>query len=143
MSKFLLNRLLQISKALVISKIQFLFEKNFFLRIRPTRPSLACVGPLRTIGRRARALGPSRPARPWRICQKPPLLRVCATRRRRLLTLSLPRGPRLSALSSPPRRLTRSTPPPGLTAIDRPAPSGLHRCDANQSPLLPRLDSHS
>jgi hypothetical protein len=28
-----------------------------------------------------------------------------------------------------------------LAAIDRPAPPGLHHCDANQSPLLPRLDS--
>jgi hypothetical protein len=33
--------------------------------------------------------------------------------------------------------------PPRLTAIDRPAPPGLQHCDANQSPLLPRLDSPS
>jgi hypothetical protein len=33
--------------------------------------------------------------------------------------------------------------PPRLAAIDRPAPPGLHHCDANQSPLLPRLDSLS
>jgi hypothetical protein len=39
MSKLLLNLLLQISKALVNSKIQFLFEKEFFLRFRPNRPS--------------------------------------------------------------------------------------------------------
>jgi hypothetical protein len=39
MSKFLLNLLLQISKALVNSKIQFLFETEFFLRFRPNRPS--------------------------------------------------------------------------------------------------------
>jgi hypothetical protein len=115
-------------------------RNDFFLRIRPTRPSLACAGPLRTAGRCARALGPSRPAWPWRICQKPHLLRVCAARRRRLLPLSPPRGPHLSASSSPPRRLTRSTPPPCLTTIDRPVPPGLHHCDANQSPLLPRLD---
>jgi hypothetical protein len=143
MSKFLLNLLLQISKALVSSKIQFLFEKNFFLRIRPTRPSLARAGLLRTADRHTRALGPSRPAWPWRICQKPPLLRVCAARRRRLLPLSPPRGPRLSASSSPPRQPTRSTPPPRLTAIDHRAPPGLHHCDANQSPLLPCLDSPS
>jgi hypothetical protein len=39
MSKFLLNLLVQISKALVNSKIQFLFGKEFFLRFRPNRPS--------------------------------------------------------------------------------------------------------
>jgi hypothetical protein len=35
MSKFLLNLLLQISKALVISKIQFLIQKFFFLTFGP------------------------------------------------------------------------------------------------------------
>jgi hypothetical protein len=39
MPKFLLNLFLQISKALVNSKIQFLFGKEFFLRFRPNRPS--------------------------------------------------------------------------------------------------------
>jgi hypothetical protein len=38
MSKFLLNLLLQISKVLVNSKIQFLFGKEFFLRFWPNRP---------------------------------------------------------------------------------------------------------
>jgi hypothetical protein len=118
-------------------------RKEFFLRIRPTRPSLARAGPHRTAGHRERVLGPFRPVRPWRICQKPPLLRVCVARRRRLLSLSPPRGPRLSASSSPLRRPTRSTPPLRLAAIDRPAPPGLHHCDTNQSPLLPRLDSPS
>jgi hypothetical protein len=118
-------------------------RKEFFLRICPTWPSLACAGPLHTTSHRTRALGPSRPARPWRICRKPPLLRVCAARRRCLLPLSPPRGPRLSASSSPPRQPTRSTPPPRLAAIDRPAPPGLHHCDANQSPILSRLDSPS
>jgi hypothetical protein len=118
-------------------------RKEIFRRIRPTRPSLACAGPLRTAGHHACALGPSRPARPWRICQKPPLLRVCAARRRCLLPLSPPRGPCLSASSSPLRRPTRSTPPLRLAVIDRPAPPGLHPCHANQSPLLPRLDSPS
>jgi hypothetical protein len=49
MSKFLLNLLLQISKTLVNSKIQFLFKKNFsseFIPLGPaglpTPPSLAC-----------------------------------------------------------------------------------------------------
>jgi hypothetical protein len=39
MLKFLLNLFLQISKALVNSKILFLFRKEFFLRFRPNRPS--------------------------------------------------------------------------------------------------------
>jgi hypothetical protein len=39
MSKFLLNLLLQIFKALINSKIQFLVGKEFFLRFRPNRPS--------------------------------------------------------------------------------------------------------
>jgi hypothetical protein len=39
MSKFLLNLLLQISKALVNSKIQFLFKKNFSSEFRPPGPA--------------------------------------------------------------------------------------------------------
>jgi hypothetical protein len=39
MSKFLLNLLLQISKAFVYSKIQFLFEKNFSLEFGPPGPA--------------------------------------------------------------------------------------------------------
>jgi hypothetical protein len=65
MSKFLLNLLLQISKALINSKIQFLFKKNFSSEFSPlgpaglpTPPALAC--------RWAQAVqplpGPNRPA---------------------------------------------------------------------------------
>jgi hypothetical protein len=39
MSKFLLNLLLQIFKALVNSKIQFLFEKNFSSEFGPPGPA--------------------------------------------------------------------------------------------------------
>jgi hypothetical protein len=39
MSKFLLNLLLQISKALVNSKIQFLIQKSFFLGFSPADPA--------------------------------------------------------------------------------------------------------
>jgi hypothetical protein len=39
MSKFLLNLLLQISKALVNSKIQFLIQKSFFLVFGPADPT--------------------------------------------------------------------------------------------------------
>jgi hypothetical protein len=38
MSKFLLNLLVQISRALVYSKIKFYSEKNFPRHFRPTRP---------------------------------------------------------------------------------------------------------
>jgi hypothetical protein len=39
MSKFLLNLLLQILKAMVYSKIKLLFRKEFFPHFRPNRPS--------------------------------------------------------------------------------------------------------
>jgi hypothetical protein len=60
MSKFLLNLLLQISKAFVYSKIQFLFEKNFsseFGPPGPTSPVLARSAPQATA--RARSAHPS------------------------------------------------------------------------------------
>jgi hypothetical protein len=131
-------------QSLAIIKNQiFIWKRIFFFTFGPERPSGQSARPASQPGHpprhppplagRARALDPSRPARPWRNCQKPPLLRVCAARRLRLLPLSPPRGPHLLASSSPPR----------LTAIDRPTPPGLHHCDANPSPLLPRLDSPS
>jgi hypothetical protein len=69
MSKFPLNLLLQISKALVNSKIQFLIQKFIFPNFRPGRPR----GPLglwpspptgRTASRRLKA--PGRPVQPMR-----------------------------------------------------------------------------
>jgi hypothetical protein len=123
-------------------KNPILFETNFsseFGPPGPASPMLARSIPQAT----ARALGPSRPALPWRNCQKLSLLRVCAARRRRLLPLSPPTGPHLSDSPPSPRRPTPVRNSPCLTAIDRSAPPGLHHCDANQSPLLPRLDSPS
>jgi hypothetical protein len=60
MSKFLLNLLVQISKALVNSKIQFLIQKFFFLR--PTWP-LAQPAPLDSLLSRAEfnLVGPASP----------------------------------------------------------------------------------
>jgi hypothetical protein len=70
MSKFLLNLLVQISKALVYSKIKFYSEKNFFRRFRPSRGQLIFslqldtpplpTGP-RPLGRPILPSGPGRP----------------------------------------------------------------------------------
>jgi hypothetical protein len=67
MSKFILKRLVQISKALVNSKIQFLIQKSFFLftsRFRPSWPyrptcPLAQLAPPASLPRRPK---PSSPA---------------------------------------------------------------------------------
>jgi hypothetical protein len=62
MSKFLLYLLVQISKALVYSKIQFLFEKEFSLDFGPSGPAppaLARYAP-QAAGSPLGPLGPSR-----------------------------------------------------------------------------------
>jgi hypothetical protein len=76
MPKFLLNLFLQISKALVNSKIQFLFEKEFSFSFGPIGPAASRPArPLRLASHRpflpqaARVLRPSQPARQWRIGQ--------------------------------------------------------------------------
>jgi hypothetical protein len=81
MSKFLLNLLVQISKAMVYSKIKFYSEKNFsrhFWPLRPFGPAVAhsffsfqpAAPPLPT---GPRPLGrPSRPTRRWRPAELPP-----------------------------------------------------------------------
>jgi hypothetical protein len=77
-----------------IIKNQFFIQKINFFHFRP-RTAQQPVGssglsarPLSPVppppAGRARTLGPSRPARPWRNCQKLSLLRVCAARRLRL-----------------------------------------------------------
>jgi hypothetical protein len=65
MSKLLLNLLLQISKALVNSKIQFLIQKFFFfISARPTlRPTRPASQPSQPTGRAA-PTGQNRPGRP-------------------------------------------------------------------------------
>jgi hypothetical protein len=122
MSKFLVNLLLQISKALVNSKIQFLIQKFFFL-FRPGRP---CCPP----GLSAQpAHWPRRPpqaesAQPAHLARASVAssreirfpFQITPSRAGRLLPLSLPCGPHLSASSSPPRRrtLVRIFPAPPL-----------------------------
>jgi hypothetical protein len=102
-----------------------IYSEIILLRFRPIRPSLACADPLHPAGHRARAQ-PTRPEQPWRICQKAPLLQVCAVRQRRFLSLmSLPSGPRPSVPPPSSRRLTPIPLPPHLAASDHPAPPSL------------------
>jgi hypothetical protein len=104
-------------QSLCIFKKSKIYSEIIPLRFRSIRPSLAHAGPLRPAGHRARAR-PTRSEQPWRICQKVPLLRVCAVRQRRFLSLmSLPSGPRLSV---PPPSSHRPTRPPALRRQSRP-----------------------
>jgi hypothetical protein len=71
MSKFLLNLLLQISKAMVYLKIKLLFRKEFFLTFGPTGP--AASRPIRPFGPAAAHLflfstGHSPPLSPLGLC---------------------------------------------------------------------------
>jgi hypothetical protein len=84
MSKFFLNLLVQISKAFVYSKIQILFGNHFSSDFGPSGPASSSPA-ASPAGRRARAQ-PTQPEQPWRICQKAPLLQVCAVRQRRFLS---------------------------------------------------------
>jgi hypothetical protein len=136
MSKFLLNHFVQISKALVYSKIQFLFKKELSLDFGPSGPAppvLACFA------RRVHAQ-PIRPKQPWRICQKVYFLRLCSFRQRRLHSLtSLPCGPRPSISSPSPCRLISLTSLLLLVASGHPTPPGLQHQDANRSLHSPAL----
>jgi hypothetical protein len=111
--------------------------------LRPTRP-LAQPARWPCHPRRPKLSGrPTQPAR--RSCLRGKYVSLFVSR-----LPSWPPLPRLSvnrapAVRSTPSscRLTQSMPPPRLAAIDHPAPPGLHHCDVNQNPLLPRLDSPS
>jgi hypothetical protein len=126
MSKFLLNLLVQISKALVYSKIQILFGNHFF-RFRPIRPSPEQPRPLHPQAA-MRVLGPLGPLG----------LSSLGVFAKRCLFFEFAQS--INGVSShvpakwaPPIRstpssrwLTQSTSAPCLAAIDRPAPLGLH-----------------
>jgi hypothetical protein len=138
MSKFLLNLLVQISKALVNSKILFSFRKDFFSfwpnrpssqlahsAFWPTRPHWPPSSPFTVLARLFR-----RPPFPssahfvrallWRIPQTTFSSLIHAFHPRRILSLpSLMHGPHQSTLSPTPRRLTPTALP------SNPAPSGL------------------
>jgi hypothetical protein len=144
MSKFLLNLLLQISKALVNSKIQFLIWKFFFLI--SARPTLWATRPLAQP-----AHWPCRPRRP-----KPSRPAHLTARRSRLhrkyvfpfgsLLLSRPPLPRLSVNRAPNVSSIPHLQPPELaraaTAPRPPSAAQLHASGAT-GPLPPRLHSPS
>jgi hypothetical protein len=134
-------------QSLAIIKNQNFIQKTIFLHFRP-RMAQRPVGPSGLSAQppspappppagRAHALGPSRPAWPWRNCEKPPLLRVCVAQRLRLLPLSPPCGPHLSASLSPPRHRSWLKSPPRLSASIIATPIK----DPYSSALIPLLES--
>jgi hypothetical protein len=119
-------------QSILYSKIQFLFENNSpQISARPAQPLPR--RPATPAGRCARAR-PIRPERLWRICQKAPLLRVCAVRQRRFLShVTAMWGPPVSSIPLPepaepnpvatsPRRIRspRATRPLALRCQSRP-----------------------
>jgi hypothetical protein len=138
MSKFLLNILPQISKALVNSKIQFLIQKFFFLiSVRPTlRPTRPLAQPAHW-PHRPRRLKPSRPAHPAhasvassREIRLPVLVR--AFRAGRLSLVPLTTGPQLSVPS------TNSSCP----SSPAPPPIPGHRAPPSSAPRVPPSHYH-
>jgi hypothetical protein len=108
MSKFLLNLLVQISKALVNSEIKFLIQKFFFLAFGPAdlvaHSAIGPAGPagLSPLAGRIQPCRPSQPACRWRICGSTFSLLLRAFRAGRLPLVSLSSGPGLSDSSSSP-----------------------------------------
>jgi hypothetical protein len=130
MSK-LLNLLLQISKALVNSKIQFLIQKFFFL-FRPGRPCgppgrpLSPASPLAAPPPQAKTVpaGPSSPRVGRVFTENTSSLLDCAFRAGRLSHVFLSTGPQMSVPSPTFSRPSLPAPPPipGHQALLRSAP---------------------
>jgi hypothetical protein len=118
MSKFLLNLLLQICKALVNSKIQFLIQKFFFLAFGPTDLAAhSAFGPASPAGLAVLAgrYHPRRPIQPvcrWRLCGSTFSLLVRAFRAGCFSLISLSSGPPLSAPSLTSGHPSSAAPPP-------------------------------
>jgi hypothetical protein len=140
MSKSLLNFLVQISKALVNSKI-FLLHFRPGYPDRPTRPS-AQPAPLAPLLPQAEAnfAGPSRSAHAchWRICKNTFSSLIHAFRSRCLLSIHpLTHGPHLSASSSPPRWPTPAISPPCRYSPCRPLHASVAAKPLPHPPSLP------
>jgi hypothetical protein len=118
MSKFLLNLLLQISKALVNSKIQFLIQKFFFLilarpTLRPTRPlAQPAHWPRRPRRPKPSLADPSSPRVGHVFTRNTSSLLIRAFRAGCLCLISLTTEPQLSAPSLTSSRPSSPTPPP-------------------------------
>jgi hypothetical protein len=125
MSKFLLNLLVQISKALVNLKIQFLIQNFFFLAFGladfAAHSAFGPASPLASLPPQGET-PPHRPIQPmrrWRLRRNTFSFLVRAFRACRLSLVSLSSGPRLSAPSLTSDRPSSPTPPP---LSDHPAP---------------------
>jgi hypothetical protein len=142
MSKFLLNHLVQISKALVYSKIKFYSEKNFSVAFGPATAHLlffstSLFPPPRWASASQPAhlaLGrPSRPARQWRPTRLRPSSRGSASSHAAFAPLRtwLTGGPHPSSLTS---GSVRVRPAPHLGMPPESLPPHHH------SPLIPPLN---
>jgi hypothetical protein len=136
MSKFLLNLLLQISKASVNSKIQFLIQKFFFLilarpTLRPIRP-LSPASPMAVPPSQAKTVlaGPSSPRVGRVFTGNTSSLLVRAFRAGRLSHVSLSIGPQMSVPSPTSNRPSSPAPPPSAAQL---------RASGAIEPLPPRL----
>jgi hypothetical protein len=135
MSKFLLNLLVQIFKALINLKVQFLIQKFFFFAFGPANLTAhSAFGAARPAGPSPLA-GQSHPCRPiypvhrWRLHGSMFSLFVCVFRASRFSLVSLSSGPGLSASSSSPAGRPL---PLLLIASGHPTPPGLQPRDAKR-----------
>jgi hypothetical protein len=139
MSKFLLNLLVQIFKALVYSKVQFLFRKEFssdFGPSGPASPVLACFAPQAAVSTLS----------PFGLSSLGVFAKRCisfdfAHSGNDFFSLSrhCHVGPAPSTSSPSPHRPISVTSPPLLAASGYPAPPGLQHRDANRSLYSPAL----
>jgi hypothetical protein len=134
MSKFLLNLLVQISKALVNSKIQFLIQKFFFLTFGPAdlaaHSAFGPASPLASPLLWAEAHKPAQAAQPacrWHNCGSTFSLLICTFQAGRLPLVSLTSGAEPSVLSS--SHAGRSLPLSPIASV-HPAPPDLRPRDA-------------
>jgi hypothetical protein len=125
----------QISKALVNSKIQFLIQKIFFFAFGPANlmahsafGPASPAGPSPLVGR-SHPCRPIWPVRRWRLHGSTFSLLVRVFRAGRVSLVSLSSGPGLSASSSSP---TGRPLPLLLVASGHPAPPGLQPRDARR-----------